>query len=646
LREKAEAEGKEEAINFMKFETWCRTSKKALNKAISEEKEKIDSLTSQIESQTEQIASLDDDIIELTNEIGKIDAAQTNADNLRSEQNGVFIQADAVLNNTIAAVDECITVLKESMPGAFIAEKVRGVLSLVSTSITVEQRNLLSQAANDEPTAASHEKTYSFKGGNVIELLKQLKLKFEDDKVQVNKEETNALNAHALSSKARTNAKTAASKAKDDKTTLRSDVDAEKTTAESDKQTEETALGEDTDTLKTTTETCATRKDEWNTRSEVRNGEIEAIAVAVKILSKVGGVRTEPPGNPVPPPSPNFFLQVSSDASNPKVRAVNFLREQAKVLHARGLERLAQEISAHLGDPFGQVTNMIEKMIFRLMAEQKDEDDHKNWCDMELEKTSASISSKTAKVNELENKITKDRTTDSALADQIKEANEMIADIVAWMAEAADIRKIGKAENAKAEKDAKDAQTAIANAVAVLTDFYKSSGMVEKEAWEFAQRGVELPEEPSTWDSGYTGVANPSEQPGGIISVLEATASDFSKMEADTRAQEATDQERYEQDVSDNQIEKAGRTKEVEMKGNERKRLADNINAMEKQKKHTADELEATQIYENDLQPACVEGDSSYEDRKADRAKEIEALHRAQDILADAFKSSFLQRRK
>ena len=157
---------------------------------------------------------------------------------------------------------------------------------------------------------------------------------------------------------------------------------------------------------------------------------------------------------------------------------------------------------------------------------------------------------------------------------------------------------------------------------------------------------MDLPEEPSTWDSGYTGVADPKDQPGGIISVLEATASDFSKMEADTRAQEATDQERYEEDVSDNEIEKAGRTKEVEMKENERKRLADNINAMSKQKKHTADELEATEIYEKDLQPACVEGDSSYEDRKADRAKEIEALHRAQDILADAFKSSFLQRRK
>ena len=28
---------------------------------------------------------------------------------------------------------------------------------------------------------------------------------------------------------------------------------------------------------------------------------------------------------------------------------------------------------------FAQIKNMIEKMVFRLMKEQKDEDDHKNW---------------------------------------------------------------------------------------------------------------------------------------------------------------------------------------------------------------------------------------------------------------------------
>ena len=51
--------------------------------------------------------------------------------------------------------------------------------------------------------------------------------------------------------------------------------------------------------------------------------------------------------------------------------------------------------------------------------------------------------------------------------------------------------------------------------------------------------------------------------------------------------------------------------------------------------KHTSDELEAVEQYMKDLGPACIEGDSTYEDRKKARSAEIDALKEAQVILAD-----------
>ena len=48
-----------------------------------------------------------------------------------------------------------------------------------------------------------------------------------------------------------------------------------------------------------------------------------------------------------------------------------------------------------------------------------------------------------------------------------------------------------------------------------------------------------LPKNPATWDSEYTAVADPTSQPGGIISVLAAVLSDFEKMEAETASHEA-----------------------------------------------------------------------------------------------------------
>jgi len=68
-------------------------------------------------------------------------------------------------------------------------------------------------------------------------------------------------------------------------------------------------------------------------------------------------------------------------------------------------------------------------------------------------------------------------------------------------------------------------------------------------------------------------------------------------------------------------------------------------NSLKKTRKHLSGELEAVNQYYEDLKPACMDGDSSYEERKAARDKEIEALRQAEDILAKAFedKSAFVE---
>jgi peptidoglycan hydrolase CwlO-like protein len=655
LATKAEEEGKEEALAFQKFEYWCKNSVKSLNKAIAEENDNIDALSSKIEAKTKERDALAKQIAELADQLGKFAASATKAKNQRDDENALYTKARDDTQSTIDAVDQCITALKDAKSDVSFAQaqqKVAGAMALLQLHLSEHEHSVLKEFTDPSDIMAmgdraGHVKKYSFKGGNVIELLKNLKLKFEDDLTQIEKEETNAQNSYDLAKKARDNAIDAAEDSKEEKEDLKGEVESELNEAENDLSNEKEELEADSGTLDATKKSCSVKSSEWEERSTIRTNEIEAIHQAVKILAKVGDVRTEAPDNAGAPPSPVSFIQLDGSSNDPKMKAVVYLRQQAKVLHAKALDRLAQQVAAHLGDPFAQVTNMIEQMIFRLMAEQKDEDDHKNWCDKEIAKTEKSIEDKEDKVEELSAKIEDAEGTIAELTEDIKDAQEKIAEIVSFMSEATDIRKEGKKENQLAMKDAQDAQTAIANAVAVLTDFYKSSGEIAKEPWEFIQRGVDLPDSPDTWDSSYTGVADPKAQPGGIVTVLEKTSEDFAKMEADTRAQEASDQEAYEADMQENDIEKAKRTKESEMKSNEKKRLVDKVAAMTKTKKHVSDELEATEQYEKDLQPACVEGDSSYEDRKAARTQEIEALRTAQNILADAFKDKdgFLQKR-
>merc|ERR1719281_1288356 len=255
---------------------------------------------------------------------------------------------------------------------------------------------------------------------------------------------------------------------------------------------------------------------------------------------------------------------------------------------------------------------------------------------------------KEERIDDLKAEIKLEKSKVGSLTEDIEDAEHMINEIVAFVNEATEIRQTGKKENALAIKDAQEAQTSLTNAIAVLEDFYKESGEIPKEPWEFIQKPVNLPKNPATWDSEYTGVADPDKQPSGIISVLEGVQSDFSKMEAETKSQDAEDQKEYEDDMKANEIEKAGRTQEVSMKTQEKARRSDKIASLNSQKKNVEAELEKTEQYLEDLKPACVNGDSSYDDRKAARAKEIKALQKAQGILEDAFKekAKFLQIRK
>merc|ERR1719487_2146681 len=269
---------------------------------------------------------------------------------------------------------------------------------------------------------------------------------------------------------------------------------------------------------------CKTKKAEWDERSKIRSGELDAMAMAKKILLKVTGVRN-PDTHDIPTQGLlESTVRVEQDTSNseaglsflqvvdPKVKAVNLLRKTATSLHNKALERFAQQISTYSG-PFDKIKAMMQKMIFRLMGEQKDEDEHKLWCDMETEKSTESRDDKSEKVSMFNHKIAEMDASIKLLAKQIVENNDKVESITEYQQDETNLRDENHAEILATIKDSQDAQAAIADAISVLKDFYKESGMIPKEPWEFIQtqsrRDVELPDSPSTWDSSYTGTTDP-----------------------------------------------------------------------------------------------------------------------------------------
>merc|ERR1719160_2443563 len=138
---------------------------------------------------------------------------------------------------------------------------------------TVQQRKVLEEFAKPRPDQLAagdldaHVDKYDFKSENVIELLKQLKLKFEDDKLAGTKAETNSVNAYEVAKEARDNVIDAAKKSKGKKEKKLASVEKDIAQAEKELKSTQDDLKADSKSLKDTEDACNTKKEEWETRS-------------------------------------------------------------------------------------------------------------------------------------------------------------------------------------------------------------------------------------------------------------------------------------------------------------------------------------------------------------------------------------------
>merc|ERR1719310_243120 len=196
------------------------------------------------------------------------------------------------------------------------------------------------------------------------------------------------------------------------------------------------------------------------------------MAMAQKILAKVGGVRN-PDEHEVPTKSlitaRTRVFQDSSDftrvtgvlsllqTDDPRVKAVNLLRQAAQRGHSKALQDLAEQLRTYDG-PFDKIKGMMQKMIFRLMSEQKDEDDHKNWCDMETEKNTESKEDKDDKMKKLTSKVAELDAAIKLLVSQVSENDEKVEEITEYVAEETAMREENHAEILATIKDSQDAQ--------------------------------------------------------------------------------------------------------------------------------------------------------------------------------------------
>ena len=108
-------------------------------------------------------------------------------------------------------------------------------------------------------------------------------------------------------------------------------------------------------------------------------------------------------------------------------------------------------------DPKTKAMNL-SKMIFHLLSEHKDVDDHRNWCDMEKEMRTASKEGNDEKITKFMKKVAEYVAAITTFIKAITENNDKAADIIKYKDEEIELWKENHSEIFDIIKDSQDAQ--------------------------------------------------------------------------------------------------------------------------------------------------------------------------------------------
>jgi len=630
MLEKGKTEKHSEQVQFAAFKQFCDDTTVEKKRAIAEANEMIEVLKADIQKYAADAARLTKEIAEHEADIAVWTGDMKAATKVREIEKADYDATHKDYSESVDALERAIAVLKKQAydrkQASFAQVSALKNLNL----IPAEAKRAIDVFLAQEPEEAEAEglavsapeaNAYEFQSHGVIEMLEKLLDKFIDERTTLEKEEMNARHAFEMLIQDLKAQVEQATQDRDEKAETKAKKLQAKADAEGDLQDTITTRDADQKYLDDLTATCEQKASDFESRQQLRAEEIEAIEKAIEIISSsaVSG-NAEKHLPTLLQKKASSLAQLRSDRSPTQARVAQYLQYQARQLNSRVLSALAVRVA---DDPFKKVKKMIKDLIVRLMEEANEEAEHKGWCDTELSTNEQTRKEKTEAVERLHAEIDELQASIAKLTMDISELTKAIAELDAAMAKATTIRQEEKAKNTETIKDSQDAQTAVAQALTVLKEFYAKAG----EATALLQQ---QPEAPEIFDAPYKGMQSEN---GGVIGMLEVIQSDFARLEAETKAAEATAQKEYDEFMTDSEVDKAQKTKDVEHKTAKKQDQEQALTEKSADLEGTQKELDAALAYFDKLKPSCVDAGVSYDDRVGRRKEEIESLQEALRIL-------------
>merc|ERR1719203_1326378 len=520
MLEKGKKEKKDEQVQFAAFKQFCEDTTAAKEAAIEEANDRIDSLKADIEKYIADAAGLAKEIEDHDADIAAWTGDVKAATIVRELEKADYDKLHTDYSESVDALQRAIEVLKKQAYNRKQASFTQ-VASLNNLNLIPEEaKKAISAFLQQDPetagegleVSAPEAHGYEFQSAGVIDMLEKLLDKFINERTELEKTEMNTRNEYEMLMQ---DLKAQTAQAKTDREE-KAEMKAKSLQAKADSKGEltdvTTTRDADQQYLTDLVSTCEEKATAFEARQTLRSEELEAVQKAIDIISSEAvtgnaekhlAATDEELGK-----APALAVLRMSTSSGNQGRVAEYLREQAQKLGSRVLAEVATHVES---DPFRKVKKMIKDLITRLLEEANEEAEHKGWCDTELSTNEQTRKTKTQAVETLHAEIDQLQTSIAKLTEEIAEHTKAVAELQKAMAEATELRKKEKEKNEETIKDAQEAQTAVAQALTVLKEFYARAS----EATAFVQQ---QPEPPPIFEKAYKGVGGES---GGVVSMLE-----------------------------------------------------------------------------------------------------------------------------
>jgi len=484
---------------------------------------------------------------------------------------------------------------------------------------------------------------YEFQSSSILDMLNELKTKFEDERHALEKGELEKRHAFEMLAQDYRSSLTAAEHEMTKKEKIKGDLEVALADAEGQLTGVTTAREADVKFLEDLRLTCQQKAADFETRQKLRGEEIEALTKAIEILggAAVSGAAKEHLRSLLQRRATargTSLVQAAGSgaahgaAAERQSRAAAYLQARAAKIGSSVLMALAARAQE---DPFAKVKKMLQDLIDRLQAEEAEEAEHKGWCDGELDTNKQTRDTKTKEVETLRQTIDELTNDISVLERDIAKLSQAVADLTKAMAEAEELRVKARAENEDTIAEAVAAQNAVSEAVSLLKDFYDKAG----ESTALAQQKTAAHSkqaQPASFSAPYKG--QPAADRNNIFAFLDVIQSDFARLESETTDEENAAQQEHDDFMEASKEDKAQKRADIKAKKDELITKKEDLDTSSTSLDMAQSELEAALEYYDKLKPSCIgaedSGASDYSTRVQRREEEIASLREALSILS------------